>query len=259
MTSTEKEIEAAKAYLRLRLDAELSMVYNLEVIMREAAERFVEICYSANVDPNNSSFDKLPIKVRMQLEEVIQWLRETIEDYFLTLAIAEHEENKDKILPFILGAENGFIFSERLEDYCTKYRDELLLLIGAGLFLDIGKSALAKSIGSHLKQPYKNPDLVDGIAAPITYGRGRTNSMLTAIGNLTRFGIAHGWMKNWEIETTKDGAIGWMVQRGSTVPCSLCDENCGFHTIEEGTQLPQHVCCCCLAIPIYDNHSLNFL
>ncbi len=258
MKPTEKDIEAAKAYLRQRLEAERLMTYNLELIMREAAERFVEICYSANLDPQNLSFEKLPIKVRMQLEEVIDWLQETIEDYFLTLVVADHEENKDKILPFILGG-NEFIFTERLEDYCEKYRNELLLLIGAGLFLGIGKTALAKTIGSHLKQPYKNPDLVDGIGASISYGRGHTNSMFTAIGNLTRFGIAQGWMKNWELQTEKDGVIGWMVQRGSTVSCTMCDENCGFHSIEEGTQLPRHNSCCCIAIPIYGNRDPNLL
>lgn len=251
MQPKEKDIEAAKAYLLLRIEAEHSMVNNLEVIMREAAERFVEICYSANVDPQNVSFENLPTKVKLQLEEVVQWLRETIDDYFLTLAIYDHEENRDEILPLILGRNHGMTFAERLDDYCSKYRDELLLLIGAGLFLGLSKSALAKSIGSHLKQPYKNPDLVDGIAAPLTYGRGHTNSMFTALSGLTTYGIAQGWMKNWEVETAKKGAIGWEVRRGSSYPCSQCDDNCGFHTIEEGTDLPQHLSCACFAIPIY--------
>ena len=44
---TEADIEAAKAYLRLRLEAEHSMVRNLESVMREAAERVVDVLYSA--------------------------------------------------------------------------------------------------------------------------------------------------------------------------------------------------------------------
>ena len=77
-----------------------------------------------------------------------------------------------------------------------------MLLIGAGLFLGITKSALAKSIGDNLRHPYANQMLADGIDAPLTYGRGKTNSMLTAIGNLTRFGIAKGWMKSWDRSTS---------------------------------------------------------
>ena len=254
---TEADIEAAKAYLRLRLEAEHSMTYNLSIVMGEAAERVVEICYNAKIDPTVGSYENLPVKVQMEIEEVVQWLKETINDYFLTLAIYEHEENKDKILPFILGPNHGQTFDERLSDYCIKYRDELLLLVGAGLFLGIGKTVLAKSIGSHLKQPYKNPDLVDGIAAPLTYGRGHTNSMFTAISGLTTYGIAQAWMKDWELTTEAKGAIGWEVRRGSSYFCEQCDLNCGFHSLEDGTQLPQHLSCCCFAIPIYKESDIK--
>lgn len=258
MQPKESDIEAAKAYLRLRLEAELSMSYNLELIMREAAERFVDICYKANISPDHISFDKLPVNVRMQLEEVIAWLRETIDDYFLTLAIYDHEDTRDLILPLILGRNHGMTFAERLEDYCSKYRDELLLLISAGLFLGLSKSALSKSIGEHLKKPYNNPALADGIASPLTYGRGHSNSMFTAISGLTRFGIAQAWMKNKYIEDRKDGCIGWVVQRGSTVPCDICDSMVGFHTDE--SELPlYHLSCCCIAIPIYSNRDPKLL
>lgn len=250
---SEADIETAKAYLRLRLEAEHSMTYNLEIVMREAAERVVEICYNAKIDPTVGSYEKLPTKVQLEIEEVVQWLRETIYDYFLTLAIYDHEENRDRILPLILGENYGMTFSERLSDYCTKYRDELLILVGAGLFLEISKSALVKSIGDHLKKPYNNPDLIEGIAAPLSYGRGRTNSMFTALSGLTTFGIAQAWMKDWELTTEEKGAIGWEVRRGSSYPCEQCDDNCGFHSLDEGTQLPQHLSCCCFAIPVYLN------
>ena len=254
---TEAEIEAAKAYLRLRLEAEHSMTYNLEIVMREAAERVVEICYNAKIDPTVGSYENLPVKVKMEIEEVVQWFKETIDDYFLTLAIYDHKENRDKILPLILGENHGMTFDERLNDYCAKYRDELLLLIGAGLFLGVGKMTLAKSIGNNLKKPYNNPDLAEGITAPLTYGRGHTNSMFTAISGLTTYGIAQAWMRDWELTTEAKGAIGWEVRRGSSYPCEQCDANCGFHSLEEGTNLPQHLSCCCFAVPIYVNNNPN--
>lgn len=249
---TEEDIEASKAYLRQRLDAEHSMSYHVELLMREAAERIVAICFAAKITPAIASFDKLPNKVKMQIEEVVQWLREAIYDDFETLAIYDHEDNRDLLLLFILGVNHGLTFNERLSDYCTKYRDELLLLIGAGLFLKIPQDELTKTISDHLKHPYKNPDLIDGIDAPLTFGRGRTNSMLTAITALTMFGISQAWMRDWELRTAAKGAIGWEVRRGSSYPCSQCDENCGFHPIDEGTDLPQHNSCCCYAVPIYE-------
>lgn len=248
---TESDIEAAKEYLRQRLDAERSMSYNLELVMREAAEKIVDILYSANVNPQTFRYADLPLRVQWDIDEVINWLQETIEDYFQTLAIADHEENRDKILPVILGENHGATFDERLSDYCGKYKDELMLLIGAGLFLGVAKSALVKSIGSNLKHPYANQLLAEGIGESISYGRGRTNSMFTAMSGLTKYGIESAWMRHWELKTEADGAIGWIVQRGSSYPCPQCDENCGFHSIDEGTRLPQHLSCCCYAVPIY--------
>lgn len=247
---SEADIEAAKAYLRQRLDAERSMQYHLELVMREAAERVVEILYSANIHPTVASYGDLPLRVQWDIDEVVQWLKETIDDYFVTLAIADHEENRNTILPFILGENHGANFDERLTDYVGKYKNELLLLVGAGLLLGIGKSALAKSIGDNLRQPYANPMLKDGIEKSISYGRGRTNSMFTAIGDLTRFGIAEAWMKNQYINNRKDGCVGWLVQRGSHFPCELCDSKVGFHADESDLPL-YHSHCCCYAVPIY--------
>lgn len=247
---SEADIEAAKAYLRQRLDAERSMTYNLEIVMREAAERVVEILYSANIHPTVASYGDLPLRVQWDIDEVVQWLKETIDDYFQTLAIADHEDNRNTILPFILRKNHGMTFDERLTDYCDKYKGELMLLIGAGLFLNISKSALVKSIGENLKHPYANQLLIDGIDTPLTYGRGRTNSMFTAISNLTTFGISQAWMKNQYIDNRKDGAIGWLVQRGSSFPCELCDSMVGFHT-DESKLPPYHLSCKCFAVPIY--------
>lgn len=251
MSPREIDIDKAKAYLIERLNAEASMQHHLDLLMREAAERVVEILYAAKITPTVGSFEKLPMRVQMEIEEVIEWLKETIDDYFLTLAIADHEENRNTILPLILSENHGATFDERLTDYCDKYRNELMLLVGAGLFLGIGAKELAKSIGENLKHPYANQLLAEGIDAPISYGRGKSNSMYNAISGLTKYGIETAWMRHWELKTEADGCIGWVVQRGSSYLCSQCDDNCGFHSLDEGTRLPQHISCCCFAVPIY--------
>lgn len=248
---TQADIEAAKKYIIGRLDAEHAMTSLLEKAMKAAATRIVEICYAVNANPQNFSYAALPPRAQDEIDEVISDLQDQIDDYFLTFAIADHEENEDTLLPLILGENNGATFDERLSDYCDKYKNELMLLVGAGLFLGIAKDALAKTIGDNLRHPYANQMLAEGIDADISYGRGRTNSMLTAIDNLTRYGIDVAWMRNWELKTAADGCIGWVVQRGSNYPCELCDSNCGFHSVDEGTNLPMHGHCACFAVPIY--------
>lgn len=250
MTPRESDIQKAQQYILERLEAERSMTYHLERLLRNAAEDIVDILYSKKIHINKLSPNKLPKEVEEEINEIIANLQKSIIDVFETLAIADHDENRDAILPFILGENHGRTFDERLSDYCDKYRDELMLLVGVGLFLGVGKMVLVKSIGDNLKHPYANQLLADGIAAPLTYGRGRSNSMFNAIGDLTRYGIAEAWMKNLYINNRKDGCVGWYVRRGSIYPCPLCDSMVGFHTDE--SELPlYHSHCRCIAAPVY--------
>lgn len=248
--ASETDIEAAKEYLIERLSAERSMQSNLEHVMKMAAERIVEIVYSEKIAPAVVSYEKMPPAIRMRIDEVVDWLRDTIDDYFLTLAIADHEGTRDQILPLILGKSHGMTFNERLTDYVNKYRNELLLLIGAGLFLGISKNVLAKSIGDNLKHPYANQLLADGIDNGISFGRGKYNSMLNNINRLCCFGISTAWMENQYMSDKSKDCIGWLVQRGSSYPCGLCDEKVGYQT-EDSNLPPFHANCKCYAVPIF--------
>lgn len=242
---TESDIVAAKAYLRQRIECEQAMSVLLENAMKEAAEKIVEICYAANVNPQTFRYADLPLRVQWDIDEVIRQFEESIDDYFLTFAIADHEENRDKILPFILGENHGQTFEERLSDYCGKYKNELMLLIGAGLFLGIAKSALVKSIGENLKHPYANRLLAEGIDEPLTYGRGRSNSMFTAINTLTRFGIGKAWMYDRHLKAEMDQAQGFITFRNSTWPCEQCDEYASYvHPMDDPIP-PIHANCVC--------------
>lgn len=252
-------LSAARAFLTRRLAAEQSMTYNLELLMKEAAERIVYICYTYNISPQMLSDGNLPLQMQWDLDEVIQWLYETIEDYFSTLAAAADKDNGMIVLPLITGIDHGMTFDERLNDYLGKFREEVLTLIGAGLFLGLTKKVVSNSIGRNLRHPWKNNELAEGIAAPITYGRGRTNSMYTAIAGLTRFGVAKGWMMSRHIEAQLKEAAGFFTFRNSTCPCDMCDSYADtFHAMDEPTP-PIHANCVCGTI--YVNHlgePLNF-
>lgn len=245
MKPSEFDIQKAKQYLLDRLDAERSMSYHLERLLRNAAEEIVDILYSKKIHIDKLSQNKLPKEVEEEINEIISNLQESILDVFETLAVADHEDNKDLILAFVRKKSFGMTFDERLTDYCKKYRDELFLLVGAGLFLGLSKSVLAKSIGNHLKQPYKNPDLVDGIAAPLTYGRGKSNSMFNAIGALTKYGIGKAWMYDRHLKAEMESAQGFMTFRNSTVSCDTCDDYASYAHPMDDPIPPLHNSCVC--------------
>ena len=91
---TDKEIEEAKEYLRQRLDAELSMRTNLQIVMIEAAKQIIDISYRYKISPELFRFSANR-QLQEEVDAIILSLLEIIEDYTYTLAVATHEDNKD--------------------------------------------------------------------------------------------------------------------------------------------------------------------
>lgn len=244
MELEESDLTAAREYLKLRLDAETSMADNLEAVIAIAAEKIVMICYKYAVNPKMFNFDSDP-RIRMEIEEVMQWLLEVIEDMTRTLATHADEDNDSMIWAWVTRRRDGVTFNERLNEYLGNFKREMELLVGAGLFLGLTKMVTADSIKRNLRKPWNNPELADGIAAPLSYGRGRTNSMTTALLDLTRFGVGEAWMYARHLKAIEKEAVGFYTFRNSTYPCNYCDEYADvFHPMDEPTP-PLHGHCVC--------------
>lgn len=99
---TSKEIEEAKDYLRQRLNAELSMKNNLLAIMYQAAKEIIAVSYKYNVPTSQFSFSYNK-ELQEEVETIIANLRELIEDYTETLAVATHTDEKN--ISFLLSTE----------------------------------------------------------------------------------------------------------------------------------------------------------
>lgn len=240
----ERDIEAAQTYLKKRLDAELSMDYNLQIVMRGAAKRIVEICYSYNVSPQSFYFNA-NTKMQMDIDAVIQWLYDVILDYFETLAVTQDSDHKDEVLAYILAKFHGQTFEQRLNSYVGKYRNELEILIGAGLIVGLTKTALTQSISTNLLNPWGNEIVKEAQVSAPSYGKGVPTAMYSAISNLTRNGIGRGYMYDRHLSATENEAVGFMTFRNSTYPCDICDDYAiDFHPMGD-TIPPLHLHCVC--------------
>ena len=248
---TREDKQQAREYLLKRMDAVNSMSYNLEKLFHEAIKRIVIICYQFNLKPKELNTDEIPEKVLIRINEVIEWLYETVTEYFDTLVNAAPDSDSDYLLPWVKRERAGMTFEQRLSKYCDQFRLEMLILTAAGVAVGLGSAALITSIFHNLKKPWDNPDLKEEIKNVPSYGIGRTNSMYTAVNALTRDGVASGWMKAKYINDKKKNCIGWWVERGSSIPCDICDPQTGFHYND--SQLPlYHLSCCCTATPVYN-------
>ena len=250
---TDKDREETSQYLIERLGAIRSMSYNLEEVFAVAIDRIVRICYEHNLQPKKLQEGALPLRVAEKVDQVIEWLIETIADYFDTLVEAAPGSDKDFIIPWVKRKIHGKTFDQRLDEYCNNFRFEIMLLTAAGIVVGLGSVPLINSLIRNIRKPWNNPEIKEGLAHIPSYGVGRTNSMFTAINALTADGIASGWMKSKYLNDKERNCVGWWVERGSSYPCDICDSQTGFHY--DDSSLPMyHSSCCCLAVPVFSNN-----
>lgn len=260
-TPDKKQIEKAKEYLRKRLSAETSMKDNLEKAMTRAAEKIVEISYKYNIPPWAFRFSA-DTRLQKEVDEVIRWLRECIEDYAFSLAVAGHTDEKDEIIAYINRENHGKTFRQRNNIYTGRYKYELEAAIAAGLLLGRKKSEILKNITSSFTNPYSNPDIVESIqqkgnmatrlkTGGISYGVGHSNSMYTSLKNISVFAVAEGWSYYSLIDARRNGAKGFYTFRGSSYPCNTCNAYADYmHPLSDPLP-PLHLNCVCGAVFIF--------
>ena len=246
---TNRQIEEAKSYLRQRIDNELSMQAAVERLLEEYARRLIALMMS---NAPKEAIDAL-------VEDLIARLLDDCE----TLAVDEHEEERDGIVLFILRDWGDNNLEGRIRWRVGTFVDELMTVSIAGMLLGLPVSEVISSVITSLKQPWQNPILVElrqrilhGLVTPPEgvsfderhYGHGIPMSSLTALVDITRFAIAEGW--NWyDYDTHKDKAKGYFVFRGSSYPCDECDSHVGYHPADDTANLPLfHKHCYCYVV-----------
>ncbi len=262
---TEKQLEAARAYLRMRLDGEVSMEYDVLDLLGRYAEMLVDLYMRG--DASQSDVDLL-------VEDLIAQLFGDCE----LLAVDEHKERKDGILAFIYRDWNGGNLKDRVRSRVDTFVEEVAVAAVAGMMLGKSKSAVVAAVKGSLAEPWKNPLIdevrerlkkgdvgimgrmgmygVENVSAfePRHYGKGVPVSSLVGLQRMTRFAVGEGWMYYDHQRARNDGAIGFIPVRGSSIPCYICGAHAErFHYI--GEDAPQyHLNCLCAIVWIYGDN-----
>lgn len=248
--ATQKDREETRRYLLGRMEAVESMSRGLERLMGMAIEEIVRICFKFNLRPEQLNRGEVPGPALAEINAVVDWLREMIEDSMEALVGSAPEGDREGLLAWVKRKRDGMTFGERLHLYCERFRLEMFLLTAAGIAVGLGSVPLVRSLVRNLRRPWVNGDIRDGLERVPSYGVGRSNVMFNALNALTRDGVASGWMKAKYLGDRERGCIGWMVERGSSVPCDVCDPQTGFHYTDSALPL-YHLSCMCMAVPVF--------
>ena len=250
---TPEELEAAKDFLRKRLESEQSMSADVERLLYTYAGYLLSALFS-----NESDED---------LELLIQDLIEQLLADCELLAVDEREDKRDAILLYMLGERNGDTLEGRVNKRCHTLFNEVFAVYTAGKLLGWDENSLLSSVKANFEHPWQNEVLVavrekinrGEIDADIEdfeeahYGKGVEISSLGALQTMLGYAIADAWTW-WQYEDSKEkGAKGYFVVRGSSYPCDICQSAAdSFHTIDDTEHIvPLHRHCVCYIVYSY--------
>lgn len=204
--------------------------------------------------------------VNITLNNLVLELYQVIEDMAYQIrdlaSLKNESETNFDVVSFINRPFGGKDINLRLEEAKDKLKNEFEAYISAGLVLDKSNSDIITQYGAFLSNPIASPMLTKAraekaaeiasiwlLSGGLTYGKQNTKSGFT---NMMRNGEVLNYLYNdidYDI-MRGNGAIGYVVYRGSSYPCQACDDNTGFHPIEEGYTLPVHGNCMCYAVQV---------
>lgn len=251
-------LKEAREYLQDRLATELSFQNNLEDLIDRYSYKLVDIAYSSNIPSNVFTFTYNKY-ISEKVDSVIDEMQSLIETMAETLAVADHKDNKDKILTYISKDLEGENFYDRLDNHIKTFRKETEGIIAASLLIGTSKSVLKQNMSTYRKMPYLNPIFKDAVKlnkgkasvlknGGLHLGVGVSNCAYNSINTLGQFTIADAWQRNWYDDWDRKGVIGYYVITQSGA-CGTCSTNAGFHS--DGNLCPYHVNCRCLAVPVF--------
>lgn len=253
---TPEELEAAKDFLRKRLESEQSMSADVERLLYTYAGYLLSALFAAKSD---SDIEDLELLIQDLIEQLIA-------DCEL-LAVDEREDKRDAILFYMASERNGDTLEGRVNKRCHTFYNEVFAVYMAGELLGLNEKSLLSSIKANFEHPWDNEVLIavrekinrGEIDADIAdfeephFGKGVEISSLGALQTMLGYAIADAWTW-WQHDKAKeDGAFGYFVLRGSSYPCQICDDAAEvFYPINDTQHIvPLHLNCKCYIVYSY--------
>ena len=238
------------------------------VLLQQAVRKLFEIGYKYNCTPNQFQFSqntKLREEVAQVMEELEDDIMELVEQY--SLNETGNKKRRSTLLPWLmaLSSKGSKDLISTLHERLRQFLFDTEAQVAAMKF---AKYDLTKAISRALTTMhtvYAAPEMQAAYKQKSasmyvnSHGIHYGNVGLSSSGAINVESFAYqtatlGWEKS-RFETQKEeGKDGYIVRRGSSYDCSVCDSVCAvFHPIEEGMVLPVHNRCCCYAIFVKQN------
>lgn len=252
------EIKRSVEYSIKRSQALRNMESHLQSILFDCAKSIVSKSSryrKGKVLSNEASLLEEARKITAEAEE-------SIESYISAYSKASCRilglENSDNIKSFLEGEIFGKTTSERNTTYLANFAEDIVRMIKAGTMMGYTDTQLLSSIRTGYKDPYRTSVVTKAQKKDInidvpSYGKGYYRNAYQNIVRNAKQVISLAWGKAEQEYGKESGAIGYKVHRGSSFPCQVCDDLCGYVHSLDTMVIPAHVNCICRAEFIYKN------
>ena len=266
---TEADIRTAQNYVGRRESAAAGLSMLIDAMLKDAAENIVRICYRHNVDPKTFSISpKYNEAMFDEIASVLNDLEDDILDMIMDYATrcTRSKERKSLLILWILSlGRNNRNLRQTLETRLRMFMRDIEAMVAALRLAGTDVSSAVTKVRNGLHAVYSIPEVKASFSRSVMMQaryirakgikKGNVGNSNSEANNILRFAqitLQMAWMRNQTENFRQNGADGYVVMRGSSYPCALCDSHVGWHPIEDIQSFPLfHGHCRCIAVPVF--------
>ena len=152
----------------------------------------------------------------------------------------------------------GKTTNQRNTTYLANFAEDIVRMIKAGTLMGYSDSQILSAVRTGYKDPYKASVVTKAqkkefnISTP-SYGKGIFRNAYQNIVRNAKQVVSIAWGMAEQEYGEENGAVGFMVHRGSSYPCEVCNEQTRYvHKLGQN-QPPYHLRCVCYVEFIYND------
>lgn len=282
---TQKDIDNAKKFILKRENTAKSLETLIDNILVDAAGEIAQICLKYNIpakDFKMTANKQMFAEVEKVMDSIDEEIMSLIQEY--SLKVTDSEARKKMLALYIssLGRGNNNL-QKTLDGYLYRYLYDLEAIIASMKLAmennaNFSPSTAISKIKSSQHSIYNTPEVNYAMSAKnlaimqATYIRthgnhssdgvplssvGVSNSNANNVVNMAKNTMAMAWMRGQLMEFESMGAEYYYQLRGSSYPCTVCDNDVGLHRGSVSNEEYPHPSCKCFRVPIYTVEQLE--
>lgn len=246
------EKEIGKDYTERMLQAERNVKSHIDDILSDAARKIATEASSIKFVSSNDLYRQtIATMSKSILEDASESISEYVRQYSKASISILNDKDTGAVTRLLNSELFGKTFDERNKKYMGYFANDIANILIMCRRLNVSGKNVTEAILAAYRSPYES-DLMNKVAktkdGPVeipSYGRGIYHSAYQNIVRNAQGVISVAWNRERKNKARRDGAIGFYVHRGSSYPCSICDDQTGWlHNMDDDTP-PFHVNCVC--------------